>query len=67
MWFTLAPIVLILAVTIFALFVQLLQFYQSGDWFLLGLDLVVLVAAVLVVLEVSAALSRGLRARSFAG
>ena len=62
-WFTLVPMVLILVVTVFALFVQLAQFYRAGNWFLLGLDLVVLVAAGLVVLEVSSAMSRGLRDR----
>ena len=60
-WFTLVPMVLILIVTVFALFVQLAQFYRAGNWFLLGLDLVVLVAAILVVLEISSAMSRGLR------
>jgi len=62
-WFTLVPMVLILVVTVLALFVQLAQFYQAGSWFLLGLDLVVLIAAIMVVLEVSSAMSRGLRER----
>jgi len=67
-WFTLVPMLLILVVTVFALFAQLAQFYREGNWFLLGLDLVVLVAAILVVLEVSSAMSRelgerGLRAK----
>jgi len=62
-WFTLVPMALILAVTVFALFVQLIRFYRDGNWFLLGLDGVVLVAAGLVVLEVAGAM-RGALGRS---
>ena len=40
------------------LLMQLRDFFQKENWFLLGLDLVVLVAAVLVTLECVAALRR---------
>jgi len=56
--FTLAPLVFVLAMTLFALVIQLNGFYQKGDWFLFGLDIVVLVAAILVTLECAAALKR---------
>src|SRR5690554_2280905 len=55
---TLAPLVFVLAMTLFALVIQLNGFYQKGDWFLFGLDVVVLIAAILVTLECAAALKR---------
>lgn len=60
--YTLAPLVFLLAMTLFALLMQLKNFYQKEDWFLLGLDLVVLVAALLVTLECTAALKRAFKA-----
>ncbi|HLV77658.1 MAG TPA: carbon starvation protein A [Marinobacter sp.] len=56
--YTLAPLVFVLVMTLFALILQLNSFYQKGDWFLLGLDAVILVAAILVTLECAAALKR---------
>ncbi|MEH6387746.1 MAG: carbon starvation protein A [Pseudomonas profundi] len=58
MWFTLAPLCFLLVMTVIALLFQLRTFYEAGNWFLLGLDIVVLVAAVLVALECAAALKR---------
>ena len=58
MWFTLAPLCFLLVMTVVALLFQLRTFYESGNWFLLGLDIVVLVAAILVALECAAALKR---------
>jgi len=62
--YTLVPMVLLLVMTVYALCIQLFQFYREHNWFLLGLDIVVLIAAVLVVLEVGAAISRGMLERS---
>lgn len=56
--YTLGPLVFLLAMTLIALVLQLKNFYDKQDWFLLGLDLVVLVAALLVTLECAAALKR---------
>ncbi len=56
MIFTLAPLCFLLVMTIFALLVQLVNFYQDGNWFLLFLDVVVLVAAILVALECTSTL-----------
>ncbi|WP_111497871.1 MULTISPECIES: carbon starvation protein A [Marinobacter] len=56
--YTLIPLVFLLAMTLFALLLQLKGFYETGDWFLLGLDLVVLVAAILVTLECVSSLRR---------
>ncbi|OEY65511.1 carbon starvation protein A [Marinobacter sp. X15-166B] len=57
-FFTLAPLVFVLTMTLYALLIQLKGFYDKGDWFLLGLDLVVLFAAILVTLECVSALKR---------
>lgn len=59
--YTLAPLVFLLVMTLFALLIQLKSFYEKQDWFLLGLDLVVLVAALLVTLECTAALKRAFK------
>ncbi|BAP14226.1 carbon starvation protein CstA [Alcanivorax sp. NBRC 101098] len=60
--YTLAPLVFLLVMTLFALLMQLKSFYEKQDWFLLGLDLVVLVAALLVTLECTASLKRAFKA-----
>ncbi|MBL7249908.1 carbon starvation protein A [Alloalcanivorax sp. C16-2] len=57
-FYTLVPLVFLLLMTLAALLIQLKGFYTDENWFLLGLDLVVLVAAVLVTLECAAALRR---------
>lgn len=58
MYYTLVPLVFLLVMTIYALLIQLMSFYQKSDWFLFGLDLVVLVAAVWIALEASSTLTR---------
>ncbi|AAV81538.1 carbon starvation protein A [Idiomarina loihiensis] len=58
MYYTLIPLIFLLIMTVFALIVQLKDFYNSGDWFLMGLDLVVLVAAIWIALEASAGLTK---------
>jgi carbon starvation protein len=60
--YTLAPLVFLLVMTLYALLIQLKSFYDKSDWFLLGLDMVVLVAALLVTLECAAALKRAFNA-----
>lgn len=54
--YVMAPLVFLLVMTLAALLLQLKGFYTGGKWFLLGLDIVVLVAAVLVTLECIGAL-----------
>lgn len=56
--YTLIPLVFLLIMTLAALLLQLKGFYESQNWFLLGLDIVVLVAAILVTLECASALRR---------
>ncbi len=58
MWYTLAPLCFLLVMTVVALLTQLRTFYQQENYFLLFLDIVVLVAAILVAMECAAALKR---------
>ncbi|QJQ99293.1 carbon starvation protein A [Halomonas sp. PGE1] len=58
MWYTLAPLCFLLVMTIAALLIQLRSFYQQGNMFLLVLDIVVLIAAIMVAMECASALKR---------
>lgn len=58
MWYTLAPLCFLLVMTIGALLLQLRTFYEQGNIFLLLMDIVVLIAAILVAMECAAALKR---------
>ncbi|MEH6567064.1 MAG: carbon starvation protein A [Halopseudomonas sp.] len=58
MWYTLAPLCFLLVMTVVALLTQLRTFYQQENYFLLFLDIVVLIAAILVAMECAAALKR---------
>ncbi len=60
MWYTLIPLVFLLTMTTYALLVQLWSFYQAGDWFMFTLDIIILVAAVMVLLESVGTLRRHL-------
>lgn len=62
MWYTLAPLIFLLIMTTLGLLIQLKSFYDKGDWFLFTMDLVVLVAAILVSLECSSALTKQIKA-----
>lgn len=54
----LIPLVFLLVMTIFALFIQLGTFWDERNWFLMVLDLIILVAAVWVVVEALSAMRR---------
>ena len=58
MWYTLAPLCFLLVMTIVALLLQLRTFWNQGNMFLLVLDIVVLIAAIMVAMECAAALKR---------
>lgn len=62
MWYTLGPLMFLLTMTTLGLLIQLKSFYDKGDWFLFTLDLIILVAAVLVILESSSALTKQIKA-----
>lgn len=54
----LIPAVFVIFVSIYALIVQLGQFYNDGNWLLLVLDIIVLLAAVWVLIEAAMAMVR---------
>lgn len=58
MIYTLVPLCLLLVMTIAALLIQLRSFFEQGNYFLLVLDIVVLVAAIMVAMECASALKR---------
>lgn len=55
-WPTMLPMAGLVVMTIAALLIQLADFYREGNWFLLGMDALILVAAVFVILETTTAL-----------
>ncbi len=57
-WYTLVPLVFVLLMTVLALLIQLGDFWNQGNYFLLFLDLLILVAAVWVVLESAVVFNR---------
>ena len=57
--YTLVPLVFLLAMSIFALLVQMGQFYRAENWLLLGMDVVILIAALWVTLESFIAMRQG--------
>lgn len=50
-YYTLIPMVFLLFMTLIALIVNLKAFYLKGDYLLLGLDIIILVATILVCLN----------------
>ncbi|WP_423186199.1 carbon starvation protein A [Alishewanella sp. d11] len=66
MWYTLAPLLFLLTMTTLGLLIQLKSFYDKGDWFLFTLDIIILIAAVLVILESGSALTKQIKANKTA-
>ncbi|HKK03809.1 MAG TPA: carbon starvation CstA 5TM domain-containing protein, partial [Gammaproteobacteria bacterium] len=58
-WFTAVPLAFLLSMSVYALLVQLGQFYRQENWLLLVMDIVILIAALWVALEAAIAMSRG--------
>lgn len=57
-WYTLIPLVFLLTVSIIALLLQLVTFYEQGKYFILVLDIIILIATILVCLECSSVLRK---------
>lgn len=55
---TVVPMVFVLVMTVYALFVQLGTFYDDQDWLLLALDIIILIAALWVIVEALGAVNR---------
>ena len=53
------PLVFLLAMSIYALLVQMGQFYRAENWLLLGMDVIILIAALWVTLEAVIAMRKG--------
>jgi carbon starvation protein len=60
-WVTAIPLTFLLIMTIPALIIQLAEFYRAGNWLLIGMDLLILGASILVALEAVAAFGRARR------
>lgn len=54
----LLPLLFVLVMTVYALLVQVVEFYTEGNWLLLVMDIVILVAAAWVVVESAVAINR---------
>ena len=52
------PLVFLLSMTTFALFIQLGQFYAAGDWLLLVVDAIIFILAVWLIIEAIIAFNR---------
>src|SRR5690606_21346640 len=61
--YTLIPFAFVLSMTIFALLIQLAGFWNQGRYFLVAMDLLILVATIWVALEALGALSKARRAK----
>jgi len=57
--YTLVALVFLLAMSIYALLVQMGQFYRAENWLLLGMDVIILIAALWVTLEAIIAMRKG--------
>ena len=56
--YTMLPMVFVLTTSCWAAVLKLIEFYQSGNWLLLGIDVIVLLISVLVILEAASVISR---------
>ncbi|MGP9845147.1 carbon starvation CstA family protein [Brachybacterium sp. 107] len=52
------PLVFVLFISVYALIIQLGEFFAAGNWLLLALDVIILIAAVWVIVESAVALNR---------
>lgn len=57
-WYTLAPLSFLLLMAIFALLIQLKSFYIEGNWLLIIMDIIILIATILVTFESFSVLRR---------
>ena len=56
--YTLVPMIFVLITSFLAGLIQLVDFYQAGNWLLVTLDFIVLVVSVLVMLEAASVVSK---------
>jgi carbon starvation protein len=56
--YTLIPMAFVMITSTWAALLKLIEWYQAGNWLLVGIDLVVLITSVLVILEAGSSVSR---------
>jgi len=56
--YTMLPMIFVLFTSCWAAVLKLIEFYQTGNWLLLGIDAVVLLISVLVILEAAAVIAK---------
>ena len=66
-WVTVIPLTFLIVMTIPALAIQLLDFYRLGNWLLVVMDVLILVASILVALEGMSAVGRARRESKASG
>ena len=59
--YTLVPLAFLLVMSLYALVVQLVKFYDDQNWLLLSMDVVILIAALWVAFEAMIAMAKGRR------
>lgn len=57
-WYTLAPLTFLLIMAVFALILQLKSFYLEGNWLLIVMDIIILIATIMVTFESFSVLRR---------
>lgn len=57
-WYTLAPLTFLLVMAVFALILQLKTFYTDGNWLLIVMDIIILIATIMVTFESFSVLRR---------
>ena len=57
-WYTLAPLTFLLLMAVFALILQLKSFYLEGNWLLIVMDIIILIATIMVTFESFSVLRR---------
>lgn len=57
-WYTLAPLSFLLVMAVFALILQLKSFYIEGNWLLIVMDIIILIATIMVTFESFSVLRR---------
>ncbi|HET9950143.1 MAG TPA: carbon starvation protein A [Longimicrobiales bacterium] len=65
-WVTVVPLTFLLVMTIPALVIQAIDFWEAGNWLLIFMDALILIASIAVALEALSAVSKARRERAAA-
>jgi len=61
--YTILPMIFVLITSSWAALIKLLEFYESGNWLLFTIDIVVVITTILVILEAGSVISKLRRER----